>query len=69
MSKQITLSIPGIKCGHCVATIEAALNDLDGVSRVNIDLHNKSAQIDANVPIERVIETIQSAGYQVDSVE
>lgn len=32
-----TVSVPTISCGHCVATIEREVAELDGVDRVQAD--------------------------------
>ena len=40
-----TVSVPSISCGHCVATIEREVSEMDGVSDV------KAEQVTKNVTI------------------
>ena len=46
----ITLSIPGISCGHCVRTIKTELSDLVGVRSVEADAQSKQAVINFDEP-------------------
>lgn len=40
-----TVQVPGISCGHCVATIERELAEMDGVQNVKADLASKSVEV------------------------
>ena len=42
---QKTVTVPGISCGHCVATIEREVGELAGVAEVKAD------QATRNVPV------------------
>ncbi len=61
-----TVHIPSISCGHCKATIERELAELDGVERVSVDVPSRTATIDWQEPVTwRVIEeTLAEIGYQ-----
>ena len=37
-----TFTIPNISCGHCVATIQKELNEIDGVTQADGDPQSKS---------------------------
>ncbi|MEW8382051.1 MAG: cation transporter, partial [Candidatus Thiodiazotropha taylori] len=39
------LSIDGMSCQHCVASVEKAVTALPGVSRVAVDLQGASAEV------------------------
>ena len=43
MPFNVTLSIPKINCGHCVATIKRETKDLPGVLSVDADPDKKTA--------------------------
>jgi copper chaperone len=55
--------VPAISCGHCVATIERALQPL-GV-KVQIDLPSKRVRVDAPALLTRtaLAQALQKAGY------
>lgn len=69
MSRQFQLSIPSMKCGHCAATIETALNDVECIHSVSIDLETKTARIDADSNINDIIAIIRSTGYEAEATE
>jgi len=58
--------IEGMSCGHCAARIEKALGNLDGVSKVKVNLTGKFAELDTakDLSNEAVLAAIDSAGYQ-----
>ena len=62
-----TVKIKGMSCGHCVNAVTSALNGLDGVSNVNVDLAKGEATYDEAkpVPIEKIKETISAIGFEV----
>lgn len=70
-SALIELSIDGMSCGHCVATITQGLTELDGVAEATVNLAGKSAAVrpDGTVPdaeLQAALRsTIAELGYQV----
>ena len=40
-----TVTVPGISCGHCVATIEREVADLAGVSSVKAEQNSREVTI------------------------
>lgn len=64
----ITLNVEGMTCGHCKAAVEGALNELDGVSNVKVDLD--TGKVDVNYDESKVTtaamnEAIEEQGYDV----
>lgn len=45
-----TFSVPKISCGHCVATIQRELNELDGVRRVDGNPQSKTIEVEWEAP-------------------
>jgi len=67
---EFSLAISGMTCGACAARIERRLNELDGVeARVNYASELASVAIKPDMPIERLIEEIRSAGYSASVVQ
>ncbi len=62
------VTIPAISCGHCVATIERELEDLDGVRSVQGDAYSKRVTIrwDAPATWARISELLDEIGYPPD---
>ncbi len=62
-----TLKIEGMSCMHCVGAVTKALNAIDGVSNVKVDLESKTAsvEIDAGVEDKTLQVAVEEAGFQI----
>ena len=65
-----TIIIDGMSCHHCVNHVTNALNELEGVTNVTVDLDSKTAHLTSSVDIsdEVIIATIDDVGYEVISI-
>ena len=63
--KQISLPIEGMSCASCVGRVDRALNAIDGVEDVSVNLASETARMSVEalkrVPI--IIETLRERGY------
>ena len=50
-------------CNHCRANVEKALQQLEGVTSVEVDLTAGTAAIEGSVNDEEVIDSITGIGY------
>ncbi|MDH5161426.1 copper chaperone CopZ [Heyndrickxia oleronia] len=67
--ENITLTVNGMSCGHCVNSIEGSVGKLNGVKKVSVDLDNGKVQVqfDSNVvSLNEIKETIDDQGYDVE---
>ena len=63
-----TIAVPEIHCGHCKASIEGALNPLEGVSTATVDIDSRAVTVDFDesaVTREQLVEAIEAQGYDV----
>ena len=62
-----TIQIEGMQCNHCKMSVEKALNSIEGVTKVEVNLENKSATIEIEKDIEdsKIKEVIEEAGFIV----
>ena len=63
-----TLKVEGMTCSCCVGKVEKSINQLDGVSYIEIDVDNEEVQVDLNkdtVTLDQVKEKIEAEGYKV----
>ncbi len=67
MKKKI--SIEGMSCEHCVAHVKNALEGIDGVSAVEVNLEGKYATVETDVNDEILKEAIEEEGYDVVKIE
>ncbi|MFT4864626.1 MAG: copper chaperone [Ilumatobacter sp.] len=63
-SATTTYSVPEISCGHCKSTIEAALQGLGDVARVEVDIDAKTVTVDGG-DSATLVAAIEDAGYDV----
>ena len=61
-----TVKISGMRCGHCQGSVTKTLNEIEGVSDVNVDLDKGEASYTAtdSVRVETVIEAIAKIGFE-----
>lgn len=61
-TRSVELAIGGMTCAACAARVERTLNKLDGVS-ARVNFATERATVEAVVPIERLVEQVEAAGY------
>ena len=62
----ITLNAPDISCGHCVATVEKAVGQIDGVASVKADAETKDVNVtwdDSKTDLNAISAALEEAGY------
>lgn len=66
-----TIDIEGMQCNHCKMTVEKALGQLDGVTKVEVSLEEKKAVIESQKEIEdtKIREIIANVGFEVTGME
>ena len=62
MEKRL-FKVEGMMCNHCRANVEKALQQLEGVTSVEVDLTAGTASIEGSVSDEEVINSITGIGY------
>jgi copper chaperone len=61
------LKVKGMSCQHCVMSVTKALNQLEGIKNVQVDLAKGEVQFDNTkaVLMNQIEKVIEEAGYQV----
>jgi len=62
-----TIDIKGMSCNHCVMAVTEALNEIDGVKDIKVNLAKGEATFDETMPVDMntIREKIKKAGYEV----
>ncbi len=62
-----TIKIKGMTCNHCVMAVNKALNEIEGIKDVKVDLQKGEAIFEEAKPVDMNIvrERIKKAGYEV----
>jgi len=66
MSDTLTLSVPGMTCGHCEAAVKQEVGGVPGVASVAVDLDTKDVVV-AGTDLDRdaIVAAIDEAGFDV----
>lgn len=66
--EQVTLNVEGMTCGHCKSAVTGALEELDGVSEVDVQLDKGTADVkydESKVSKDQMKEAVEDQGYDV----
>jgi copper chaperone CopZ len=62
----MTLSVPGMTCGHCEAAVEQEVRAVAGVTGVAVDLESKDVVVTGSgLDRDAIVAAIDEAGYDV----
>jgi mercuric ion binding protein len=65
-TQTVALSVTGMTCATCPITIKKALNKVEGVENIEVNLEKKEALVtfdDAKTTVEALLEATTNAGY------
>lgn len=62
------LSIPDMSCGHCRASIEAALRPLPGVTGIRFDAEARRATVEGSAPAAVLLQALDEIGFPAESL-
>ena len=62
------IKVKGMSCNHCVMRVTNALQAIEGIKNVKVDLQSGEATYDEDKPIDRkvIAERIRKAGYEAE---
>lgn len=66
--KTTTLKVGGMTCDHCAGRVKKNLNNLDGVSEVDVNLDSGEVKVtyDADkASLDQLKQAVKAAGYEV----
>ncbi|WP_207670914.1 heavy-metal-associated domain-containing protein [Caloramator sp. E03] len=64
------INIKGMSCMHCVMHVKNALNEVNGVKAVDVNLKENYATVEGeNINDSDIKNAIEDAGYEVVSIE
>ncbi|MEN6552457.1 MAG: copper ion binding protein [Methanobacterium sp.] len=64
---QETINVEGMSCMHCQMRVKKAVEAVEGVQRVDVNLQTKQVTVDyeeGKANIEKVKEAVKEAGYE-----
>jgi copper chaperone len=67
IQRDTILDVQGMTCGSCVRHVTIALEDIDGVEKVDVKLRDGTVAIKHDLveaPVDTLIEALREAGYE-----
>jgi copper chaperone CopZ len=58
-----TIQVQGMKCPHCAGSTVKALEDIDGISNVQVDLDSGTVSYDGDAEAQIIQDAISRAGF------
>ena len=67
MSANTTITVTGMTCGHCAASVREEISEIAGVQQVDVDVASGRVDITSEAPLDpaAVGAAVAEAGYQV----
>ena len=62
MTQKYQLSINGLSCAGCVATVETALSAVEGVAQATVNFAEHTAMVEGDVTVEQLLSAVKKAG-------
>jgi P-type Cu+ transporter len=65
----VRLSISGMSCAGCVASVEKALGRVDGVASATVNFAEHTAAVEGEVEASSLIDAVSAAGYEAAELQ
>lgn len=64
---EVSYTVKGMTCGHCVASVTEEVGEIAGVHNVDVDLATGRLTVasDAPIPEEKIAAAVAEAGYEL----
>ncbi|AWN21834.1 heavy metal transport/detoxification protein [Deinococcus irradiatisoli] len=63
MTTSTELKITGMTCSHCVKAVESALNEVEGVAAVQVQLESGTARVQGQTDVNDLLAAVRGEGY------
>ena len=71
MMKKIEFNVKGMSCEHCVATVEKAVTELEGVKKVKVNLKKEKATVkfdESCLTTHDIISAIEAKDFNAEVI-
>ncbi|MNE00053.1 heavy-metal-associated domain-containing protein [Brevundimonas sp.] len=63
----IALTIPKIRCGGCVASVEKAIHSVDASAQVVADIEARRVEVTTQADRQALVTALDAAGYPAEA--
>jgi copper chaperone len=64
----VKIKVTGMTCNHCVKAVTNALNAVEGVQKVGVNLQKGEATVEGTAKPDALIRAVVEEGYQAEQV-
>ncbi|WP_031483686.1 heavy-metal-associated domain-containing protein [Maridesulfovibrio frigidus] len=66
-----TIEIKGMSCQHCVGSVDKALNSIEGLKNISVNLEKAEATFDEDVSVDeaKIKDVISKIGFEPGAVK
>ena len=64
MAETKVFSVTGMTCDNCVHHVTEAIRAIPGVTEVNVSLEDKSATVDGEIDVAKIVAAVEEEGYE-----
>ncbi|MEJ2360982.1 MAG: cation transporter [Gammaproteobacteria bacterium] len=61
-----TLKVNGMTCGHCVAAVTKALENIPGVDKADVSLEKGQAIVSGEADSQAMVAAVKEEGYEAE---
>jgi copper chaperone CopZ len=65
---KLTVKVPDMTCNHCKMTINSAIQKLNEIENVDINLDTKIVEVSGKIDVQEVVGAIKNSGYTVEQI-
>jgi copper chaperone len=58
------LIIEGMSCGHCVRSVQEALENVEGVTSADVSLGRNCAEVEHDADVAALVRAVEEEGYK-----
>ncbi len=63
---ELTLTIEGMSCGHCVMSVKKAIDALEGINSSDVSIGTARVDYDeSKTNMDEIAKAVQNSGYKV----
>lgn len=69
--KKMIVNVDGMSCNNCAKHVKNALEEVEGIKEVSVNLDDKNADVsyEGNIDVESIEKAITEAGYEYKGIE
>ena len=63
----ISLNIPKIRCGGCVASVEKAIHSVDASAQITAEIETRRVEVTTSADRQTLLAALADAGYPAEA--